>query len=291
MRELSRSVVFIVLTILAVHGLSYVLIGVLPDSAVVALGVFSAQDSAAEAFRTTYQTRSYLTIIYDMTRGDLGNTIDRVPVVREITRALWQSFPRMAIAFVLIFLTGILAGLFSSEDNQRSWIDKWVVFGMFLPSFFLPLFIFSSLILTGIVAVRNIGGVGLWIGCAITIATTPVMLIYIQSKMVMRRLLTQPFARRYRSIGFNENKVRIKLLRNMLDEVAPTAEKLITAMLTQVILAETIFGLEGIGAITVRAVRRTDINLLLGIVLLFACIIGLLRVLSVLVRVYNRGWR
>lgn len=291
MKLLVRSVIVVVLTIFAVHAIAYGIIGILPDPSVVALGIFSAQDSAVEAFRTSYQIRTYSLILHDLIVNlDLGNTLDRVPVISEISRALGHSLPRIICACFLMSFAGFSAG-FYKEKKQNSWWDNWFVFGIFLPAFFLPLFIFSLLILTGFITGNNVQKVGFWIGCVMSMAIPPVLLINTQSKMVMGRLLTLPFARRYRSIGFSESKVRLRLIKNVADETAPTAEKLVTAMLTQVILAETIFGMEGIGTITVRAVRRTDINLLLGIVLLFASIIGLIRLSSILFRVHNRGWR
>ena len=292
MNFLVRSVIVVILTIFAVHAIAYVIIGILPDPSVVALGIFSAQDSAVEAFRTSYQIRTYPIILYDLIVNlDLGNTLDRVPVVSEINRAIGRSLPRMICACFLMVSSGLIAGLFYREKKQSSWVDNWSVFGIFLPAFFLPLFIFSLLILTGFITGNNVQKIGLWLGCVMSMAIPPILLINTQSKMVMGRLLVLPFARRYRSVGFNEYKVRLRLIKNMADEIAPTAEKMVTAMLTQVILAETIFGMEGIGTITVRAVRRTDINLLLGIVLLFSCIIGLIRLSSILFRVHNRGWR
>lgn len=291
MKDLTRVIVVVVLTVFGVHALAYELISVLPESSVIALGIFSAQDSAVEGFRTSLQLRTYPEILYDLLKFDLGTTLDRVSVISEINRAFCQSLPRILLASIFVIITGIMAGLYTHENERRPWADKWVVFGIFMPSFFLPLIIFSLLILTGIIAYSYEGALGLWIGCTITIAVPPMLLIFNQGDLVMRRLLNQPFSLRYRAIGLTEKKVRVKLLRNMADEIGPTFEKLISAMLTHVILAETIFGLKGIGSLTVRAVRRTDVNLLLGVVLLFSLIIGLLRILSVLLRVRNRGWR
>jgi len=60
-------------------------------------------------------------------------------------------------------------------------------------------------------------------------------------------------------------------------EISPTLEKLGIGLLTAALFAEPVFGLGGIGTISLKAIRRTDVDLLLGIVLCSGTIVTCLR--------------
>ena len=291
MKELTRTFFFAIITIWAVHFIAFCLISYLPDSSVIALGIFSANNSAADAFRTSLELRSYSQIFCDLLRFNFGSTLDNVPVITEILNSSYKTLPRMIVAFGLVFLAITFSALFTKADNRETKFEKLSMFGIFLPSFFLPLFIFSLFIISGLISYSQGISFSLWIGSTLAISITPLFLGYLQSKRVMRILLQKPFALQYRSYGFPEHYVRLKLLRNLIDEISPTSEKLLTAMLTQIILAESIFNINGIGSLSVRAVKRSDVNLILGIVLFFSAFIALLRISAIIIRLSNRGWR
>ena len=129
MKELTRNILIAIITILAVHAIAFSLISYLPDSSVIALGIFSANNSVIEAFRTSLELRSYPEILFDLLRFDLGSTLDRVPVLTEILRSTFKTFPRMLIASVLIFLVVICSALFSKENEQESKFEELSMFG------------------------------------------------------------------------------------------------------------------------------------------------------------------
>jgi len=291
MRTLFRSLIVFIIIVLAVHASAYFLIRTLPESSVIALGINSVQSSALEGFNSSLAIKSYPEMLLGVLKLDLGLTIDKVPVIAELKNSIKESFPRILLATFLVFCVGFITGLFFNGKNKIQGLSKLIDFGIFMPSFFLPLLIYSIFISVGVFGFKSdIRGL-LWVGCVFSMAFPPVLMVYSQSTQVMKKLLNLSFVQRYRSIGFSEKKLHWKLLRNLTDEIAPTFEKLITAMLTQIILAETIFGLSGIGSLTVRAVRRSDLNLLLGIVLFFAVSIGILRITTVFIRIRSRGWR
>ena len=86
--------------------------------------------------------------------------------------------------------------------------------------------------------------------------------------------LAAPFAVTIRAVGASRQRQRTVLLHNLAMELAPTLEKLAVGLLTATLFAEPVFGLGGIGTVLLRAIRRTDVALLLGVVLLSALVVS-----------------
>ena len=94
---------------------------------------------------------------------------------------------------------------------------------------------------------------------------------------------------RYLAMGASHFRLRRRLLKNVFFEQLPSWEKIITTMLTASLFAEALLNLHGLGALTIRAISRSDWALVLGLVLVYAVIINLFRVISELSRQYLRG--
>lgn len=277
--------------IFVVHFLAFILIKYLPDTATSALGILSVQKIALEGFKSSIEIGPYQEILFRMLNFDFGITIDRVPVVLALTNAFLHSFWKILIAFIFIIFTIIIIGLNDFNFVNKRLFDKTILFGIFVPSFFLPLLFFSILMILNILPYDTVGNIIYWLCGTLAIMLSPMFIVLMQSKKIMKQLGSKQFAIRYLAFGFSEYERRTKLMKNLFDELLPTLEKLLTAMLTQVILTESIFGMEGIGSLAVRAVKRSDPNLILGVVLLFAIIVAFSRIFSVALRAYNRGWR
>lgn len=277
--------------VFGVHALAYVLIKFLPDTAISALGILSAQKTALEGFKSSTEIGPYQDVLYRLLNFDLGVTLDRVPVLYALLNAFIHSFGKMLVAFLFIILSVIITCLYDFGYTKKRILEKSIFFGIFVPSFFLPLLFFSVLMVFNILPFNASGNVIYWIVATFAIMLSPMFIVIMQSKKIMMQLLSKQFAIRYLALGFSVFERRMKLMINLFDELMPTLEKLLTAMLTQVILTESIFGLEGIGSLAVRAVRRSDPNLILGVVLIFAIIVACSRIFTVALRANNRGWR
>lgn len=284
-----RAVVVGLLAIFAAHGLAYVLLRVLPDPAVVALGVFSAQEQALEAFKGQAQVRPYWSMLTGLFQGNLGVTIDGVAVTQEIIQGLTQSLPRLGFALILTVSCAVVAAI--TLRPQKETLYRIANFLTFLPAFVLPMLGFSLLLLISISLTSRVTNFENWLACILSIAVGPACLILAQTYQITTRNLESLHARRYLAAGASQQALRWRLLHNWIYEVTPTLEKVVSMLLTLMLFAEPIFSLPGIGTIVIRAVRRSDSELLLGMVLVFAVLINLSRITAAAVRAYYQGWR
>jgi ABC-type dipeptide/oligopeptide/nickel transport system permease component len=86
----------------------------------------------------------------------------------------------------------------------------------------------------------------------------------------MARLLTTDYARTLLAIGASKRQQRWLLMPNVVSEVLTSLQKLAVAMLGILLFVEPIFGAAGIGTTALRAIRRSDVDLLLGVVVVFS---------------------
>ena len=105
-----------------------------------------------------------------------------------------------------------------------------------------------------------------------------------QTALITRRNRELPFAITIRSLGVSENRLRERLLHHLAVELAPTFEKLLLGLVTALLFAEPIFGEEGLGSLTLRAIRRSDLDLILAVIVFTAAMVGILRFGRVLLR-------
>ncbi len=273
--------------IFGAHALAYAVIRVMPDAATVALGIESAQEAARVAFAEEVKPRDYVQTVRDLFRGELGKTLDGVPVTEEMATALVSSTPRFLLASLIVFF--IFLGVSIAPPRILGPTRYFGSLLSFFPPFLAPFLGFGILVSTN--AVFNFASNwGAWTLCTFALALPPAAMISAQAAELTRHNLTKPFAITVRAMGASHLQQRYRLLRNLIAELAPTFEKLVVGMITMSLFAEPIFGEAGIGTTAIRAIRRTDPDLLLACVLLFALVINLARMASNAVQ-RSRGLR
>jgi ABC-type dipeptide/oligopeptide/nickel transport system permease component len=87
-----------------------------------------------------------------------------------------------------------------------------------------------------------------------------------------------------RAQGASLKAQRVLMLPNLGVELVSSLDKMLVGLLTATMFAEPILGQSGIGSLALRAVRRSDVDLILGIVLVTAVTVGACRGLSYAVR-------
>jgi len=216
-----------------------------------------------------------------LSRGDLGTTLDGVPVGQEIGTALQASIPRF---FVAALLAGLLVFAVSMAPEGALPPLRYLAS---LLSFFPPFLV--AFVGLGVLVSTNATFVfadqwGGWLLSAACLAIPSAALLGAQAAEITDRNLKRPFAITVRAMGATRFQQRLRLSNNLLMELTPTLEKLVTGLLTTALFVEPVFGQAGLGTITLQAIRRTDANLLLALVLLFALVVNVARVLSNVVR-------
>ena len=279
----ARSVLALtVLSIFGAHGLVYLLVGVLPDAAVVSLGLEGARADSVAAFHTAHGTRRYIEVLADLAVLDFGTSLDGIAVGEELARAVTATLPRLILAFCVIALVAGAVALLAPVD--RDGLDRVASMIAFLPPYLAP-FIALLLLLS---AQSLLGGIvsDVWtqVLAILAIAIAPAALIAVQTSNITRRNLASDFARTVAAVGAKPLRVRLRLLHNLAAEIVPSLEKMFASMVAALLFAEPILGLAGFGTTAVRAVRRTDLDLLLGVTLVIAVSIGLFRIGALWVR-------
>jgi ABC-type dipeptide/oligopeptide/nickel transport system permease component len=279
----TRSALFITLvSIIGAHGLTYLLLGVLPDAAVVSLGLESARTEVVAAFHASQELRTYGQVITDLALLDLGSTLDGIPVSEELGHAVSSSAPRIFLGALLIVIAALATALLI--PNQGQYLGVGASFLAFLPPYVMP---FIGVIL--VLALQIMLGISpsettvLWIS-AVAISIVPAALAVAQTVNIMRSNLQSDHARTLRAVGLAAFKQRLRLLHNVAAEIVPSLEKMFTGMVAALLFAEPILGLSGFGTTAVRAVRRSDPDLLLAVTLVLAVSVGILRLLALAVR-------
>lgn len=278
------AIVVAILSIFGAHGLVYLLIGVLPDPATIFFGVESVRQEVMAAFHAAHEIRPYTRVLADLARLDLGTTLDGVSVVHDLRNALSATLPRLTMAFIAIGLVCILTALFSRPVGKS--LDRTTTFVAFLPPYVVP-FIALLALLTG----QSLWGVPFTeavtpAATVVAIATAPAALISAQTASIMRRNLESDFGRTLIAVGARPLYQRFRLLHNVAAEIAPSFEKVMTSLVAALLFAEPILGLSGFGTTAIRAVRRSDPDLLLGVTLVIAVAIGFMRISALCVRRY-----
>jgi ABC-type dipeptide/oligopeptide/nickel transport system permease component len=272
---LARAVIASLVVVLGAHALAYFLVNVLPDAALVALGIQGANQEVLSTFRAGVEHRSYAESLLGVLRFDFGRTIDGVPVMDEIAQGALNSAPRVGIA-ALIALVTVLGVAFARRVPRLA---------ISVVSF-LPPYVIASLALLVLLAAGQ-GGLDsavVQLTAAVAIAVSPTALLAEQTAGITARNLASDFTRTMAAAGASHGFMRSKLLANLAAELAPSFDKALVVLLASLMFAEPILGLPGLGTTTVRAVRRADPQLLVGVTVSFAICVATTRVLAVAVR-------
>lgn len=232
-----------------------------------------------------YLRRSY------QTRREVGAVLmDALP------GTIMLAFAAMLIAIALGIPLGVVAAV-----KKDSWLDQSAIFtsiiGISAPSFFMGIviaylfgFLWSDF--TGL----NISGSWYSVDAAtgekrltlqnlilpaITLGIRPLAIITQLTRSAMLDVLNQDFIRTAYAKGASRARVIWRhALRNALNPVITAVTGWFAELLAGAFFVEYIFGLQGIGKITVDALEKNDYPIVMGAVLLAACFFVLVNMLA-----------
>jgi len=280
MRNSVSALLYSVAGIFGAHSLAFLLVSVLPQAAVAALGILSSNKELLSAFSQVNPSRTYFATLSGFLVGDLGRTLDGQPVTIELMQALGESAPRVGASIFLLAGGCIATAMWVKEEERLLWATSDFI--AFLPPFVAPFL--------GLAAIL---GIEISTGAALPDAVYEIIavmalslgggaLLVSQAARITQRNLRSEFVRSIRAAGAGYWQTRIRILHNLTAEISPTFEKLVVGLAASLFFVEPILGLGGFGTLAARAVRRSDIDLLLGITLVVASLVAVCR-LSVLV--------
>ncbi len=231
---------------------------------------------------------------------------------KEVGKVLIEALPGTLILAVAAMLFAIIVGVFlgvTAAIKKGTWMDTTAVFssiaGISAPSFFMAIIIayffgvvlhnYTGLNLTGswfdidevtgkkYLSLKNL------ILPAFTLGIRPLAIITQLTRSSMLDVLSQDFIRTAYAKGLSRHVIVYKhALRNALNPVITAITGWFAELLAGAFFVEYIFGWKGIGKITVTALEKLDYPVVMGSVLLSACIFILINLMAdVLYRVVD----
>lgn len=231
--------------------------------------------------------------------GDLGDAwfrpesvgtaiVNRLPV----TLALIAS--AIVITSILATVLGVIAG------SRRGWADRAVqvgaIVGDAIPGFVLAVFLITVFaiqlrVFPAISTIRNGAGIDVWVlsltlpVIAIVFSSTTNSAQQIRSAVIAE--LARDYVRTLRSRGLSEREI---LLKHVLRGAAPAGLTVLglqfVGLLSASVIVESIFALPGLGSLAVTATSKSDIPVVMGIVIVTVIIVV---IVNLLVDLAN-GW-
>ena len=232
-----------------------------------------------------YLRRSY------QTKKDVGQVL-----IEALPGTLLLALAAMIFATVIGILLGVLAAV-----KKGTWLDTSAVFasiaGISAPSFFMAIIIaylfgvvlhpYTGLNLTGswfdidevngekYLTIKNL------ILPAFTLGIRPLAIITQLTRSAMLDVLSQDYIRTAHAKGLSKTKVVFKHgLRNALNPVITAITGWFAELLAGAFFVEYIFGWKGLGKITVDALEKLDYPVVMGSVLISACIFIVINMLA-----------
>lgn len=236
-------------------------------------------------FKIPYLGKSY------QTKKNVGAVL-----MEALPGTLLLAIAAMLFATIIGVLLGVLAAV-----KKGTWLDSSAVFasiaGISAPSFFMAIVIaflfgvvlhpFTGLNLTGswfdidevtgekYLTLKNL------ILPAFTLGIRPLAIITQLTRSSMLDVLNQDYIRTAYAKGLSKNAVIFKhALRNALNPVITAITGWFAELLAGAFFVEYIFGWKGIGKITVDALEKLDYPIVMGSVLVSACIFILINLLA-----------
>jgi peptide/nickel transport system permease protein len=217
-------------------------------------------------------------------------------LMKGLPGTLLLAFASMLFATILGILLGVLAAV-----KKNTWLDTTAMFasiaGISAPSFFMAIIIaylfgvvlhpYTCLNLTGswfdvdevtgekYLTLKNL------ILPAFTLGIRPLAIITQLTRSSMLDVLNQDYIRTAYAKGLSKRSIIFKhALRNALNPVITAITGWFAELLAGAFFVEYIFGWQGIGKITVDALEKLDYPVVMGSVLVSACIFIVINILA-----------
>lgn len=215
--------------------------------------------------------------LWHLLQGNLGNSIiSNRPVIDIISAAapisIQIGLAATAIMAIIGIPLGVLAGLY-----QNSWLDN-VTVGFALFVWAIPVYVAGPLLLVLLVLVLKImqvpyGWDGLFSTKAIipvvVLALAPLALVIRQTRVAVIDVISEDYIRTAYAKGIPQYVVVYRhILRPVLTPVITTLGLIMITMINGAILVETVFGIPGLGYLTVNSIIEVDYPVILAITLI-----------------------
>ena len=227
--------------------------------------------------------------------GDLGYSFfSNAPVTQLLKQSLQPTISLVLGAAVIWLVVGVAVGVLSAT-RARSFLDRastvFVLGGISMPTFVLGLTLsfifFFKFEQWGLPYLQGGGAApdittdpGLWLNRMIlpwiTLATVQAATYSRLTRGSLLDVLGEDYIRTARAKGLTERRVIYRHgLRSALTPVLTQFGVDIGALLGGVVVTEQVFGLQGVGQLTLQSTTNGDLPVIIGVVLLVAALVTL----------------
>lgn len=229
-------------------------------------------------------------------QGDLGNSVrSGRPVMDEIQARFWITVEVAVYATILAVFMGLIAGIVSAVRHYTlTDVSIMIValFGLSMPNFWLGLLLIQwfalgnlpfGMELPEILKMRPSGWGDSWrqiILPVITLGTGGAAIIARMTRSSMLEVIGQDYIRTARAKGVSERVVIYRhALKNALIPVVTVIGLEFGGFLGGAVLTETIFAINGMGRLTIDAIRQRDFPVVQGTVLVISLLFVMVNLL------------
>lgn len=272
------------IVLLAAFTLSFILLQAMPGDAVLIKFLnpeYGLSPEQIAEIRASYAVdgtlvAQYLTTLTNFLHGDFGYSVHAgVPVAAQLAANLPQTLTLSLFGFVA---AALLAGLiaFASSFAPFAWLRNLV---QSVPSLFISIPVFwLGIMLIQIFSFRlklvSVINPGPWESLVLPVMTLAVPISAPLAQILIRNLdeiQTRPFVSVARAKGASRGRVLWRhVARNAILPVLTIAGVLFGELIAGAVVTETVFGLNGIGGLTEKAVGNQDLAVLQAIVVISA---------------------
>lgn len=225
----------------------------------------------------------YLSYMKNVLQGDLGNSVrSGRAVTDEIKARFWTTVELSFYATILAVFLGLIAGIISAVRHY-TWSDISIMivalFGLSMPNFWFGLMLIQWFAIgpewmPDFMKMRPSGWGDEWrqmLLPVITLGTGGAAIIARMTRSSMLEVIGQDYIRTARAKGMGERVVIYRhALKNALIPVITVVGLEFGGFLGGAVLTETIFAINGMGRLTIDAIRTRDFPIVQGAVLVIS---------------------
>jgi peptide/nickel transport system permease protein len=276
--------------LIGISLITFILMNVVPGDPVTAM--FEKRADPATIARIRHELGldrplpvQYAHFLWGAVRGDLGDSfVTREPVTRMIARALPTTLQLTGAAVAVMLALGLSFGILAAL-RHNTWVD-YLAAVTTLSFIAAPLFwvaILAQIIFGLKLDWLPISGYGSWLHLvlpSLVLGSRYAASIARYTRSAMLDVLHQDFVRTAAAKGLAPARVIWKhALKNALIPVLTVVGLDIGGLLTGSILTESVFGLPGLGLVTIQALGARDFPVIQGTVLFTATVFVLMNIL------------
>ncbi len=217
-----------------------------------------------------------------LAKGDFGNSlVSGRSVGSMISHALPITLQIGLAATVLLTVIGTALGVVAALNHNKK-LDN-IISAFALAVWGIPVFVSGPLLIVLLVRYLNIMDVPYgWKGLfnpqiilpLIVLSITPMALIIRQARSAVLEVLSEDYIRTAKSKGIPRIQIVLKhILRPILTPIVSQMGLITINMLNNAVLIETVFGIPGLGQLTVKSISNSDYPVILALVFIGSTVV------------------